>query len=391
MEPTEPESPSAPPPPEDIEALRRENRELKARLDRIEAQRQAKSDVRKKSLRIGWGVLVPILDRQRVVRSFGELSNQVIRFANPNDQPEPRELAESAREFLSNCVRFAVRRRLFFAIFALLAAAVPAIQLWLVLQQNQIVQQQNEFFEIQVYDIVASSMTTEGGDSGKRQMAGLLLANADPTFLHNVVRELFDPTVGNVLTADLAKRAPREATYRGPLLRALARGLVNQRADRDDDDIYAQARPSLELVYLDSAERLPRLLRWSRGNSADAAGEAGVHYYIEQLGEVLREHSRLARTVDETNEFYASAAPLFAALARVRAGTSPLDETLGYNLEHFLIDLAQAPEFGAPEVELGKKDPKALIARGLERLSAGLEKHKIDVAQLGAFVGASTP
>lgn len=388
MEPTEPDrsAPSV----EEFESLRRENRELRARLDRIESQREAKKELKKKGLRISWGVLVPLLDRQRVVRSFGELSNQVIRLADPTDQPEKREVAESAKEFLSCCVRFAIRRRLFFMIVGLLAAAVPAIQLWLVMQQNQIIEKQNEFFEIQLYDQVAESMSEQAGEE-KRKITGLLLANADPTFLYSVVLEVFDPSVGHVLQADNLRAPNLEAIrYRGPLLRSLARGLVLQRADREHEQIYEQARPGLEMVYRDAAERVRRLLRWNRFN-LEAKVDDDAHYYLAQLGHVLRVHSRLARSVGKLDEFYADSAPLFVELVRLRTGTSPLDKTLTFALEDFLVDLGHAPEFGESNPSVGDKDLEVLKAEGLKQLKSGLQKLNVDVAPLGAFVGASTP
>jgi hypothetical protein len=160
-----------------LQALYADNEALRAELQRIREREQATAELRANLLRGGGRLLVPLLDRAQVVRSFARLAETTSEFAGPIDRWPARErVLSDARTFMESCVRFAVRRRLFLLIFSLLASAIPIVQVWLVVQQNRIIGNQTEMFEVQVYDLVARSMTE--GDRNARLMTGALLSRA---------------------------------------------------------------------------------------------------------------------------------------------------------------------------------------------------------------------
>ena len=178
-------------PEQQVQILLEENRALRDELARIEERAEAAKQAKARLMRGGLRVLLPLLDRQKVARNFAKLTGTVSDFAGPRSRwPSREQVLADAREFMTSCVRFVIRRRLFLLVFTLIAAAVPAFQLWLVVQQNDIIENQNKFFEIQVYDIVSRSMTE--GDRNARQMTSALLANAELEFLQGVVEEAFD-------------------------------------------------------------------------------------------------------------------------------------------------------------------------------------------------------
>lgn len=371
-----------------VQMLQEENRELRTRLTQIEERAAVAQDARARLMRGGWRLLIPLLDRQRVVRSFGKLATTASEFAGPPGQwPVKEKVLADTRDFLESCVRFAIRRRTLLLLFSLLAATVPAIQIWLVVQQNEIIQNQSAFFEIQVYDIVARSMTE--GDRNARQMTGALLANAKLEFLEGVVEEAFDPGLLGVYNAEgvnAARRRLEDAAFRGHLVRAVVRGVEHRGddGDVDADELYAQARPMFRQILRDTADRLPQVLRLGRqtGEIDDALAEQ-VDNYLAQVGGLLRIYSRLARAADANKQFFADIRPLLQRMG----GRRDIDQNRFGNayrtiMQDFLFDLALAPGFGAGPVDLAasKTTPEQALRQGLDRLRQGLGKDALDWA-----------
>src|SRR5687767_3948782 len=142
-----------------IHALQAENQALREQIARMEHEREALGQARTRLIRGGSRLLVPLLDRQRVVRSFAKLTQTASNFAGPPAAwPTKDQVLGDAREFLESCMRFVIRRRMLILVFSLIATAVPAFQLWLVVRQNQIIENQTALSEIQVYDVVSRSM-----------------------------------------------------------------------------------------------------------------------------------------------------------------------------------------------------------------------------------------
>ena len=360
-----------------LRRLEAENQELRAHIARIEQRAEKSQEARSRLLRGGFRVLVPLLDRQRVARSFGQLAQTTSGLAGPRTEwPTRDEILADAREFMESCVRFVIRRRLFMLFISLLAAAIPAIQIWLVFQQNEIIKNQNEFFEIQVYDVVSRSMTE--GDRNARLMTGALLANANIEFLHGVVEEAFDPALASVYRAEGVNAATRrfeDSAFRGHLLRAVARSVVIRAADTKPDELYQKSQPMLKRVVGDATERMPQLLRLGRNDTEiDGALAEQVDNYFAQLGSVLRVYGRLARSAEKEKTFYQDIRPLFQRLAGRRGGDGRFATVYRAVMQDFLFEMAVAPKLGDPAVNLqkaGLKPDQALI-QGITKLKANL-------------------
>lgn len=373
-----------------VQVLQEENLELRDQLARIEQRSEAAREARVRLMRGGWRILIPLLDRQKVVRSFGKLAETASDFAGPPSQwPARDQVLADAREFLSSCVRFVVRRRMVLLLFSIVAATIPAIQLWLVIQQNEIIENQNAFFEIQVYDIVARSMTE--GDRNARQMTGALLANAEPEFLQGVVAEAFDPHLQGVYrraSLEAVKRRLEDAAFRGYLIRAVAHGVEQRwrKGGADIDELYAQARPMFRQILQDATFRIPEVLRLGRqpGEIDDTVLEQ-VDNYMLQVGEFLRVYGRLARSAEQERAFFADIQPLLERLAGARdVGQNQFAMAYRVAMQELMFDLGLAPGLGAPPVDLeaSKTSPEQAFQRGMERLRKGVGAEALDWKRL---------
>jgi len=247
----------------ELEELRKENRELRERLEAIE-QRAERADAARKSLmRGGFRVLLPLVDRQKVVRSFGKLAETLSEYSGPPSQwPAREEVLLRARGFMESVVRFMVRRRTLVLLFSLLATAVPALQIWLVARQNEIIENQTGFQKVQLFDVVARSMTE--GDRNARTITGALLANADPDFLRNVMAEAFDPSAFALYRREGLQATTRRAQdtgFRGNLIRAAVRAVDKRLEAGDDaDTVLAQLRGTFGQILKDTEYRLPEVV-----------------------------------------------------------------------------------------------------------------------------------
>lgn len=370
-----------------VEALERENETLRARVDELTAREAKAAEARLTLMRGGFRLLVPLFDRNQVVRSFGRLLETVSGFGGSRDKwPTREQVLGDTRLFLETVVRFLIRQRVFLVVFGLLGAAIPAVQVWLVVQQNEIINNQNKFFEIQVYDVVARSMTE--GDRNARLMTGALLANADPAFLRNVVRESFDPSLAGVYRAEGVNAKQRrldDAAYRGNLVRAVVRS-VTESGRKSQSAAYTSAKPMLQWIVADAASRVPEVLRLGRVNGQEESGNdrgdgdryEQVDHYLVQVASLLREFLRLARANGDLSAFGAQTAPLFTRLAQRSLDTDNRFATV-YRalLQDILFDAATRAMPG---------DPPPSLDRAGANLQAALER---GTAELSAIVGGN--
>ena len=359
-----------------VRELERENASLRERLEAIEARERRGKEARAKLMKGSFRVLVPIFDRQKVVRSFGKLAETVGDYSGPPTQwPAREEVLLRAREFMESVVRFMVRRRLFLLFVGLIAGAIPALQVWLVIQQNQIIQNQNELFEIQVYDVVARSMTE--GDRNARLMTGALLADADLGFLQSVVQETFDPTLAGIYRAEgvhAAERRLEDTAFRGHIIRAATRATEKRAGEQEVDELLVRMRPTFQTILRDAESRVPEVHRLGReAESVDGALAEQVDNYLAQLWTMTRVYGRLARSAGEEELFYQDLDRFLARVARTTIADSRFSLAHQTGLQDFLFEVAIEPELGE-RADLGEAglSPEQAIARGVERLEGSV-------------------
>jgi hypothetical protein len=374
-----------------IAALQHENQQLRAELERIKAEQEATARARKAFAIGGARLLIPLLDRQHVVRSFGKLCETTSRFAgHPSGWPAREEMLGDAREFMESCVRFAIRRQMFLLLCWLLASSIPVIQLVLVVQQNEIIENQNKFFEIQVYDIVSRSMTE--GDRNARLMTGALLSNADLEFLDGVVEEAFDPDLGGIYHAEgvtAANRRLEDAAFRGYLMRAVVRA-AETRASEDTDELYAKMQPMLHHIVVDAGDRLPEVLRLGDAEGAiDGALAEQVDNYVAQVGGALRIYGRIARSHGEEEAFHTDVELLLARLAK-RKWSGRFGSATRFCVERFLFEVARATKIDDPPIEWDEaSSPEQATADAIATLRSAIGSDSVDWDRLAAQVNES--
>ncbi|MEM9492061.1 MAG: hypothetical protein AAGC55_23140, partial [Myxococcota bacterium] len=109
-------------------------------------------------------------------------------------------------------------------------------------------------------------------------------------------------------------------------------------------------------------------------------------YYIYQVGNLLKSHSRLARLVDRQGEFFSDIGPLLQRLAGLRGmENNRFGDAYRLAMETFLFDLAAKPELNAPPVTPDK--PDEAMRQGLDTLRSNLGGDRIDWEQLSAQLG----
>lgn len=378
---------------EQLGALAKENDELRAQLRDIQQRDQRVADARKQLMRGGFRLLIPLFDRQKVVRNFGTLVETVGQFTGPREQWPAREVVlADARMLMESVVRFTIRRRVFFLLFGLLGGLIPAVQVWLAMQQNKIIENQNEFAQIQVYDVVARSMTQ--GDRNARLMTGALLANANPEFLRGVVRESFDPSLASVYRADGVNARNRrldDAAYRGHLIRAAVRAVEAERQRSSNAFAYTQNRVSLQMIVGDAAGRVPEVMRLGRGSDElDGDLAEQVDHYLVQVGAALTSYSRLARANDDFAGFSQHLAPLLARLSQrgVEDGNR-FAAVLKTVLQDLLFEMALRPAPDAPATDASRMggDPTSNLKAGLDQLKQAVNRDTINWTSLAQQAG----
>ncbi len=365
-----------------LAGLAARNQELEAQVAAIHGQQAAASQARVKAVKTGGKWLIPLLDRSKVVKSFGELAETVGAMTGPREQwPTREDIVDRARLFMESCVRFTVRRRTSFWLFSMMAASIPFMQLWVVVQQNEIISNQNEFFEIQVHDVVSRSMTE--GDRNARLMTGALLSRAKLTFLADVVDEAFDPELSGIYSTQgtkASKRRLEDAAFRGFLLRAVARGVL-LRVDDDRDELVETAQPMMRKILVDAADRVPMLLRFGENNAElDPELSEQASNYLFQLGAVIRTYGRLARSEGLETEFAADLEPLLLRVAGLELQNNRFANPYRFSMDAVVLDASAEVELGDPEIdwEAGDRDIEAARKKGIEWLSETLASKGID-------------
>lgn len=376
----------------ELEELRKENRELRERLEAIE-QRAERADAARKSLmRGGFRVLLPLVDRQKVVRSFGKLAETLSEYSGPPSQwPAREEVLLRARGFMESVVRFMVRRRTLVLLFSLLATAVPALQIWLVARQNEIIENQTGFQKVQLFDVVARSMTE--GDRNARTITGALLANADPDFLRNVMAEAFDPSAFALYRREGLQATTRRAQdtgFRGNLIRAAVRAVDKRlEAGEDADTVLAQLRGTFVQILKDTEYRLPEVVRTGR-DEGEIDGELleEVDAYIGQIGALLKKYGRLARSAGRSEQYHQDIRPLLARMSKSSSlKNSAFADTYRLVMEDFLLEVADQRRLPDGPVQLGNRDPKAVLKAAIDKLQAVYGPSDVDWPRFRQQVG----
>lgn len=367
----------------ELDQLRSENRQLRERLDAIEQRAQRADAARKGLMRGGFRVLLPLLDRQKVVRSFGKLAETVSGFSGARDAwPSREEVLLQTRGFMESVVRFLIRRRAMVLIFSLIATVIPALQIWLVARQNEIIENQARFQKVQLFDVVARSMTE--GDRNARTITGALLANADLDFLQNVMSEAFDPGAFSLYRREGLQATTRRAQdtgFRGNLIRAAVRA-VDKRLEAGDDagTVLGQLRPIFIPILKDTEYRLPEVVRTGR-EEGEMEGELmeEVDAYIGQVGALLKKHGRLARSAGQSARYYQDILPLLSRMSKISSvKNSAFADTYRLVMEDFLLEVADQSGLRDGAVQLGKRDPKAVLKAGLDKLEATYGQSALD-------------
>jgi len=367
--------------------LREENAHLRARLEKIEAEAAEASARRSAVGKFGLRLLLPALDRKRVVRSFIDLFRVVGEFSGPKSAwPSRGRVAEHAEAFGVAVVRFTIRRRFVWLFFSLLAVMIPVMQLWLVSQQNRLVNLQNQLFNIQADDIVARGVTSD--NLLINELNGALLSGREIGALNRMLNRIFSAKMGGMmggLGVDDGRFYLSGTAGRAHLLLALSEALRRPQSEKpiSADGLWEMVNDEQEGAFsaavAESAEGrlfvtlgLPRSAYGAQG----ARLEAECRRYLLGLSQVLRRGWSLALSADEEAAFFARVAPLFARLSQLNpSGDQPLLPALVQTFAELLIDLNTRPIYGEPEKPLPENVDEALKA-GFEVLRQGLIRQK---------------
>lgn len=343
-----------------VQQLQQDNARLRAELEKIRASEARAAKGRKAVLKVGWSIFFPLFDRKKVVRSGMQLFSTASALSGPRDSwPSRDALVNDAREFALALLRFNIRRRTMMLLLSLIAFVIPGIQIWLVYQQNEIIQNQNKFFEIDVFDTTARGLTS--GTLSSRQVTSALLAKVDLELLGGMVQGVFESDIGGALTeADLDARTRQMegAAFRGYFISALAQQLRYRAGSTSVEELNRLAEPMFRAVIRDARFRVPTLLQISR-SAATAEGTlmAEVSHYLTSLLSLMRAHYRLAHSLGQEPAYFATLQPLLeratSRRSRLLGEQSPFEDVFfGVGMEELLLDIAQKVEFGQPDPPL---------------------------------------
>ena len=380
---------------DEIDALRQENAELRAELKSIRDADATKSKITKGALGGAAKLLVPALDRYRIVRSFEALTDTVTGYTGPRSQwPARSEVAERASEFAQACLRFAIRRRLFMGLISIVAFSVTFSQVVLVYQQNRIIDNQNKYLDIQVYDTIASSLT--GRDATGRYITSALLAGVDFPLLNGMIRSVFATdhfggSGGSLLLRETAARGHLMAAFGKALDRRAdhrtdAGGVIGKLSDALDERQWKQAVGELRetiggtfgSIVADASMRVPRLLQYGTMQKGELRDEC--ENYFTHLNALLRRILAMHVVLEREDEFFATVAPLFRRVAEIgnhddlRSAFVP---TFRRNIHELLIDVYRKPAFGGPPLPPPDGAQVASdLAAGFKALSKAVDTHE---------------
>lgn len=379
----------------EVERLRAENAALRQQLSDAAKQRRAAQEAKGAAIKTGGKLLLPLFDRYKVVRSGLDLFDVATRFSKPKEQwPSQDEVLNKGREFAMSGLRFVVRRRLFMLGLSMLAFLVPVVQVWLVFQQNAIIENQDKYFNIQVYDIVARSLTGEHATA--KQITAALLAREDFNLVNGIISAVFESETGGAFTeSDAAGGRPvllEETAARGHLISALVLGLDRHGKSMSEDDLWQQFAPTFSLVVKDAATRLPQLLRLGRKTAfQDPAVGQECFRYLFSLSSVMRRAYSLSRAVDEEEAYFKSISTVIARLSRSPKAEGAFEAVFVSAMHELLVDLALEPEFGQGAPDVSTKEVGPLMKTGLNKLVEATRPHAqhLDAAGLARRLGVS--
>ena len=374
----------------EITRLREENEVLRAELQRRKALPRTRSV---DALKFGGSFLIPMIDRQRVFRTFVAFFDEASFYTLPKENwPERERVLERARDFGLAVLRFFVKRRLAILLFSLLAFLVPLVQVWLVFQQNAIIENQNKYFNIQVYDIVAQSLT--GGDTTAKQITTALLAREDFGLINGIIRSVFESDTGGAFTEeDAAGGRPlflEETAARGHLVSAMEQAVENQATSGKYQKIWDRTQETFGLVANDAADRVPQLLRIGKQAVVrDPTVGQECFRYLFSLSAFLRRTHSLSVTLGTEDAFYKGIAPMIDRLSRMRTGgdARPFVPVFVSAFHELLVDLAQKPKLGQPLPNVDGQAVERLIQQGFRSLvdrskAAGARINEAQLKQL---------
>jgi len=370
------------PPPHDLDGLQKENTMLRKELQkRIKSEKRAQ-EIKKRALKTSGSLLFTIFDRKKILTNFQRMFETVSRFSGPQEQwPNRDEIIADSKALSLSWIRFTIRRRTLMFLISFAAFVIPGIQIYLVFQQNHIIENQNKFFEIEVYDIIARSMTS--GEMSAKQMTGALLARSNLDFIDGIVTEVFGAgaEMGVALTSadiDARGRRLREAAFRGHLVLGLSRAIDVHGQDMSAGKLHDRIHPMFAKVMDDAKLRVPELMKLGRSTvMEDSQLAEEVYRYMANLGLLMRKQWSLALTTGEEGRFFDTIAPLLKRASKTRSSAfaekGPLQAVFfEESIRQLLVDLALEPRFGEPPSAVGRKSEEKLVKEGFDKLKTGV-------------------
>ena len=351
----------------EITRLITENDHLRTELKRRKAMPRTRSV---EALKFGGSFLLPMLDRQKVFRTFVSFFDEASAYTLEKQHWPPRErVVERGRDFGLALLRFFVKRRLVFVLFSLLAFIMPLVQVWLVFKQNAIIENQNKYFNIQVYDIVAQSLT--GSDTTAKQITSALLAREDFSLINGIIASVFESdSVGSFTEEDAAGGRPlflEETAARGHLVSAMGQAIESHSGSGSHEELWAKVEATYGLVANDATARVPQLLRMPR-QAAFKKPTVGQECfrYLFSLTSFLRRSYTLSRTVGKEQVFFRGIAPMIDRLSKLRlSGNDEVFHPVFVSAFHELFfEIAQKPKFGQPVPEVDAREVDRLLKEG---------------------------
>lgn len=379
-------------PPGHLNALQRENAQLRSELEKMRGEQKRAAERRKSAIRTGGRLILPLMDRKRVVRNFVALVEVSASFTGPREQwAEREELIEAAKNFALSFMRFVIRRRMLVVLFSLIAFTVPAMQVYVMIQQNDIIRNQNKYFNVQVYDIVGRALSSS--DLPTKQITRALLAQNDFDLINNMVTEVLSENTDTFAGLSYSERREllvQETGARAYLLGALGDAIDAHGHRLGLDTTWQKLRPSLSAASNDASFRVGRLLRDVDDEGASTVAKVDSRRYLFEFGIFLRKVWSIAVAADQTEEFFAKVAPAMANISRARHSGSSLTNTLSTSLQELLLDIGLMRSFGAPvdPADLSGGRIESLVKQGFERLKSGIgNKARVNWDQLARMAG----
>lgn len=380
-----------PPPPNDITALQRENAALRAELETLRAAQVKAAERRAKAIKTGGRVLLPLMDRKKVVRNFVALVDVTATYAGPKENwAEKDEVVEAAKNFSMSFLRFVIRRRMLMVLFSLVAFTVPALQVYVMIQQNDIIQNQNKYFNVQVYDIVSRALSS--GDLPTKQITRALLAQNDFELINGMVTEVLAENTDTFAGLSYAERRDllvQETGARAYLIGALGDAITEHGYALGLDEMWKRLRSSVSAVANDAGFRVDRLLRDVDDETAGTVAKVDSRRYLFEFGIFLRQVWSVAVAAGTTDEFYEMVGPSLANISRIRdPGRGTLGSALATSLQELLLDIGMNRAYGAAPVDLDSGRIESLVKEGFEKLKRGVgDDARVNWDQLARIAG----